>query len=237
MSGELVMVIEGDPAVRAMLRTALKAAGFARADFAGSGDAGLEAVLRRKPAIVLLDSALPGLDGLSVCRAIRSSPSARSVPVVILSDMAGEADVVRGLEAGADDYVTKPFSPQVLMARLRAILRRPRELAQDSPAFAGLSLDPDRRTASHGGNAVALTKTEYGVLSLLVSRPGRVYTRSQIIDAVQGDDKAVTDRSVDVQLVGLRRKLGSWARHIESVRGVGYRLCEKPGDGQVSRLP
>jgi two-component system phosphate regulon response regulator PhoB len=143
----------------------------------------------------------------------------------MLTARSDESDIVRGLECGADDYVTKPFSRQVLLARVRAVLRRP-EAVKDNvqTVFDGLALDSETHTAVLDGSSIGLTGSEYRILSLFLSRPERVYTRAQIIDLTQNADKMVTDRAVDVQIVGLRRKLGGWAEHIETVRGVGYRF-------------
>jgi two-component system phosphate regulon response regulator PhoB len=167
---------------------------------------------------------LPGLDGFTVCRRIRETKEIASTPVIMLTARSEEGDVVRGLECGADDYVTKPFSRQVLLARIRAVLRRPESVKDSNPDFDGLVLNSDSRSVTLNGKPLSLTGSEYRVLSLLLSRPERVYTRAQIIDLTQNADKDVTDRAVDVQVVGLRRKLGAWAEHIETVRGAGYRF-------------
>jgi two-component system phosphate regulon response regulator PhoB len=142
----------------------------------------------------------------------------------MLTARSEEVDIVRGLECGADDYVTKPFSRQVLLARVRAVLRRPETVKGEQRVFDGLALDSEAHAAVLNGTSISLTGCEYKVLSLLTSRPERVYTRAQIIDLTQNADKMVTDRAVDVQIVGLRRKLGEWAEHIETIRGVGYRF-------------
>jgi two-component system phosphate regulon response regulator PhoB len=142
-----------------------------------------------------------------------------------------EADVVAGLELGADDYVTKPFSPRILVARIRAVIRRRGLATPDENALLdihGISIHPGRREVTVAGQPVDLTYTEFQVLSLLARRPGWVFTRSQIVDLVRGDDYPVTDRSVDVQIVGLRRKLGEYGKLVETVRGVGYRMRERP---------
>ena len=167
---------------------------------------------------------LPGLDGFSVCRRIRETKEIASTPVIMLTARSEEGDVVRGLECGADDYVTKPFSRQVLLARIRAVLRRPETVKDGLQEFDGLVLDVESHTVALNGAQLNLTIGEYKVLSLLLLRPERVYTRAQIIDRTQDADKTVTERAVDVQIVGLRRKLGAWAEHIETIRGVGYRF-------------
>ena len=225
MSAESIVIIEDDSAIRSILSITLKGAGFAIVKEAETGDEGLRLVKELKPSLVLLDLMLPGIDGFMVCKKIRESPETASTPVIMLTARSEEEDIVRGLECGADDYITKPFSRQVLLARIRAVLRRPQSRKDESSIeFDGLAISDDSHKVTLNGNALDLTGSEYRVLSLLISRPERVYTRSQIIDLTQDPDKIVTDRAVDVQIVGLRRKLGSWAKHIETIRGVGYRF-------------
>ena len=159
-----------------------------------------------------------------MCRRIRETPALADTRIIMLTALGDEQNIVRGLEDGADDYVAKPFSRPVLLARIRAVLRRQDPLS-GGRTLDGLALDEADFAARLNGETLSLTRTEFHVLALLVSRPGRVYTRQQIIDATQGEEKSVTERTVDVQLVGLRRKLGDWAAaHIETIRGVGYRV-------------
>lgn len=225
MSAESILIIEDDRAIRSVISVVLKGAGYTIVKEAETGDDGLRIVKELKPSLVLLDIMLPGIDGFSVCRRIRENPETASIPVIMLTARSEEEDIVRGLECGADDYITKPFSRQVLLARVRAVLRRPesrRPVAAEE--FDGLTVNAEAHSVTLKGKPLDLTGSEYRVLTLLLSRPERVYTRSQIIDLTQDPDKAVTDRAVDVQIVGLRRKLGSWAKHIETIRGVGYRF-------------
>jgi two-component system phosphate regulon response regulator PhoB len=225
MSAESIVIIEDDSAIRSILSITLKGAGFAIVKEAETGDEGLRLVKELKPSLVLLDLMLPGIDGFTVCKKIRESSETASTPVIMLTARSEEEDIVRGLECGADDYITKPFSRQVLLARIRAVLRRPQSRKDESSTeFDGLAISDDSHKVTLNGKTLDLTGSEYRVLSLLISRPERVYTRSQIIDLTQDPDKIVTDRAVDVQIVGLRRKLGSWAKHIETIRGVGYRF-------------
>lgn len=225
MSAESIVIIEDDSAIRSILSITLKGAGFAIVKEAETGDEGLRLVKELKPSLVLLDLMLPGIDGFTVCKKIRESAETASTPVIMLTARSEEEDIVRGLECGADDYITKPFSRQVLLARIRAVLRRPQSRKDESSTeFDGLTISDDSHKVTLKGKTLDLTGSEYRVLSLLISRPERVYTRSQIIDLTQDPDKIVTDRAVDVQIVGLRRKLGSWAKHIETIRGVGYRF-------------
>ena len=224
MSADTIVIIEDDAAIRSVLRVLLRGAGYTLIKEADRGDDGLKLVRELRPSLVLLDLMLPGLDGFTVCRRIRETKEIASTPVIMLTARSEEVDVVRGLECGADDYVTKPFSRQVLLARIRAVLRRPESVKDSDPDFDGLVLNSDSRSVTLNGKPLSLTGSEYRVLSLLLSRPERVYTRAQIIDLTQNADKDVTDRAVDVQVVGLRRKLGAWAEHIETVRGAGYRF-------------
>ena len=219
-----IVIIEDDPGIRTVLRLALKGAGFTDVIAEERGDNGLKIVLRERPALVILDLMLPGMDGLAVCREIRRTPAVAATPIVMLSAKSTEEDIVRGLELGADDYVTKPFSKAVLIARVRAALRRPASTRGSAIAVSGLVLDEATRSATIGAVPLVLTRSEFDLLKTLVSHPGRVYSRSMILDAIQNEDKDVTDRTVDTLMVGLRRKLGAWAAHVETIRGVGYRL-------------
>jgi two-component system phosphate regulon response regulator PhoB len=176
---------------------------------------------------------LPGMDGLTVCHKLKNQPKTKAIPIVMLTAKGEESDIVAGLNLGADDYITKPFSPKVLLARARAVLRRVATRDQESPegskgegpfSIHELTIHPGRHEVLVEGAVVDLTSTEFRLLQLLARRPGWVFTRQQILDGVHGDNYAITDRAVDVQIVGLRRKLGSAGRYIETVRGVGYRF-------------
>ena len=226
MSAEMekIAVIEDDPGIRTVIRLALKGAGLGTVCEAERGDDGLELVVRERPSLVLLDLMLPGMDGLEVCREIRRTPSVATTPIVMLTAKSTEEDVVRGLEIGADDYITKPFSKQVLIARIKAALRRPALRQEQVSTLGSLRLDKNARTASVDGKELSLTRSEFGLLDSLVSQPGRVLTRPQIIARIQNEERDVTDRVVDTLMVGLRRKLGVWAAHIDTIRGIGYRL-------------
>ena len=222
---KVVLVVEDEESILELLRYNLDKAGFTVLP-AGSGEDGLELARRRRPDLILLDLMLPGMDGLEVCRMLKKSRETESIPVVMLTARGEEADIVAGLELGADDYLTKPFSPRVLLAHIRAALRRSSTApaTRDTLAAGAIFLDRGRREATVSGHPVDLTFTEFEVLWYLASRPGMVFTRSQIVDAVRGADYPVTERAVDVQIVGLRRKLGEAGALIETVRGVGYRF-------------
>ena len=218
-----ILIVEDDPTIRTLLQMMLKAAGFTHVKTATRGDDGLEAIRRDRPSLVLLDLMLPGVDGLTVCSRVRSDPELADVRILMLTAKSEDADIVRGLELGADDYVTKPFSREVRLARINAVLRRNDPMAAGK-TLDGLLIDERGGAAILDGTVLTLTRGEFRLLALLSSRPGRVYTRAQIIDMVQDEEKSVTERTVDVQLVGLRKKLGDWAAHIETIRGVGYRV-------------
>jgi len=172
---------------------------------------------------------LPGIDGLEVCNILKHDQKTSHIPIVMLTARGEEADVVAGLELGADDYITKPFSPRVLVARIKAVLRRKSEAPADRTAVLkrkDLVIHPGRHEVLVKGKPVPLTSTEFEILYYLARRPGWVFTRHQIIDAARGEEYPVTDRSVDVHIVGLRKKLGTTGKLIETVRGVGYRFME-----------
>lgn len=195
----------------------------------GTGEAALDAARSKLPDMILLDLMLPGIDGLEVCNLLKHDQKTSHIPIVMLSARGEEADVVAGLELGADDYVTKPFSPRVLVARVKAVLRRKSEAPLDRTAVLkrkDLVMHPGRYEVLVNGKPVDLTSTEFEILYHLARRPGWVFTRHQIIDAAKGEEYPVTDRSVDVHIVSLRRKLGPVGRLIETVRGVGYRYRE-----------
>ena len=218
-----ILIVEDDSTIRAILQMMLRNAGFTHVKTAARGDEGLESIRKEPPRLVLLDLMLPGLDGLTICRRVREAPELADVRIIMLTAKSENEDVVRGLELGADDYVTKPFSREVLLARIHAVLRRNDPMAAGRD-LDGLLVDERGGSARLNGELLSLTRGEFRLLALLALRPGRVYTRAQIIDSVQDEEKSVTERTVDVQLVGLRKKLGDWATHIETIRGVGYRV-------------
>jgi len=191
-----------------------------------TGEKALEIARAKVPDLIVLDLMLPGIDGLEVCRRLKSSPKTERIPIVMLTAKGEDTDVVTGLELGADDYVTKPFSGKVLVARLRRLLRKtvPSASEQEVIKIHDLTIDPGRHEVWARDRKVDLTRTEFTILYTLAKRAGLVLSRYQIVDSVHGDDYAVTDRAVDVQIVSLRRKLGPCGQYIETVRGVGYRF-------------
>ncbi len=228
MAKKHILVIEDEEDILALIHYNLVKAGY-RVECATSGEEGLEKAASLHPDLVVLDLMLPGINGIEVCRRLREAHGGGAA-IVMLTAKGEEADVVAGLEQGADDYLTKPFSPQILLARIMAVLRRREGPSAGEPdpvlAIHDLVVDACRNKVIAAGNEVELTLTEFRVLQLLAGRPGWVFTRAQIVDGVRGEGYAVTDRSVDVQIVGLRKKLGVCGAYIETVRGVGYRFKE-----------
>ncbi|OGV71909.1 MAG: DNA-binding response regulator [Lentisphaerae bacterium RIFOXYB12_FULL_65_16] len=225
-----ILVVDDEKDILELISYNLAKSGY-RVTSVTTGEEALEKVRSDRPDLVVLDLMLPGLDGLDVCRILTNDPTTANVPILMLTARGEDADVVTGLELGAQDYVTKPFSPRVLLARVRVLLRRQGGAQEDTEPTAVLKrgrlvIDPRRREVRVGDTLIDLTYTEFSLLHFLARRPGWVFTRSQIIGAVHGDEYPVTERSVDVQIVGLRRKLGPSGDLIETVRGVGYRFKE-----------
>jgi two-component system phosphate regulon response regulator PhoB len=224
-----VFVVEDDPDIRDIVASALERDGHDPEPFSNAEDA-LSAALARPPDAIVLDVMLPGMDGLEALRRLKASAAAREIPVLLVTARGEDADVVSGLELGADDYVVKPFSAKVLAARVRSAIRRARA-REASPLGAStrlvvgpLEMDSERHEVRVEGAPVDLSSTEFALLELLMRNPGIAFTRSRIIELVKGEDYAATDRSVDVQVLGLRRKLGPAGSLVETLRGVGYRL-------------
>lgn len=228
MAKTQVMIVEDEPDIAELLAFNLNREGF-DTSIVGRGDSAFQEIIRRKPNLVLLDLMLPGLSGLEVCRLLKAKPETASLPIIMISAKGEESDIVVGLEMGADDYIPKPFSIKVVIARLHAVLRRRHTPPVKSDAVIkvhDITINPGRHEVICGKTAVDLTASEFSLLHFLAARPGWVFTREQIVDGVKGTDYAVTDRAVDVQVVSLRRKLGKRGDYIETVRGVGYRFRE-----------
>ena len=232
----MIHVIEDDPDIARLIVYNLCLEGF-KVTVSQTGEKGLESVLRELPDLILLDLMLPGLDGLEICRRLRAIEVTSTIPLIMATAKGDEQDIVQGLELGADDYVVKPFSPKILIARVNSVMRR----FQSEPASAkdlrngkssmfievhNLAIHSGRHEVLVSGKTVDLTRSEFQILHHLCSHPGWVFTRSQIVEAVNGDNYFVTDRSIDVQMVRLRQKLGVAANLIETIRGVGYRFKE-----------
>ncbi|MDY0360525.1 MAG: response regulator transcription factor [Desulforegulaceae bacterium] len=231
MGSELILAIDDEEDILELIDYNLKREGF-RVITAENGEKGLKLMEREKPDLVLLDLMLPGMDGFDVAKKIRNSQKFKKLPIIMLTAKGEEADVVTGLELGADDYISKPFSPRVLLARIKSVLRRnsiedEAESTDKEIVFKDLRIHSGRHLVTLGKESLTLTHSEFEILKFLVSKPGWVFTRSQIVDAIHGESYPVTERSVDVQIVGLRKKLGGYGAYIETVRGVGYRFREE----------
>ena len=229
MAREKILVVEDEEDIQELIKYNLTKEGY-QVTTCGSGELALEQARRLLPDLIILDIMLPGMDGLEVCRLLKRDPVTEKLPILMLTAKGEESDIVTGLELGADDYMPKPFSPKVVIARIRNLLRRQNRMEvdeQETIKHMDLVIHPGRHEVLIKGKQVDLTFTEFRVLQFLARRPGWVYTRQQIVDGVRGEDYPVTDRSVDVQIVGLRRKLGTtYGEMIETVRGVGYRFKE-----------
>jgi len=228
MSRERILVVDDEEDLLELISYNLGKEGY-RVECVASGEEAIATARNTLPDLIVLDLLLPRVDGLEVCRILKRDPKTQHVPIVMLTAKSEEADVVSGLELGADDYITKPFSPRVLMARVRAVLRRKSKAKFDEQStiqIHELSIHPGRHEAFLAGKPLELTFTEFRLLHFLAQRPGWAFTRLQIVDSVKGEDYPVTERSVDVQVASLRKKLGECGGYIETVRGVGYRFKE-----------
>jgi DNA-binding response OmpR family regulator len=226
MSRGKILIVEDDRDIVEMVEYNLKQEGYVTIH-AFNGEKGIELAGKEKPDLIILDLMLPAIDGFEVCKALKQQPSASGIPIIILSAKSRETDKVVGLELGADDYVTKPFSPRELIARIRAVLRRHKEQPAGEIKTGQLVIDSTAYKVLVKGREVELTVTEFRLLECLARRPGIVFSRNQLLDAAGADGSMVYDRTVDAHIKSLRRKLGSAKDCIETVRGVGYRFRGK----------
>ncbi|HET6883832.1 MAG TPA: response regulator [Pirellulales bacterium] len=227
MAKDRILVVDDEEDLLELINYNLSKEGY-RVTCVGSGEEAMREARANPPDLIVLDLLLPSVDGLEVCKLLKNDSRTKHVPIVMLTAKGEEADMVTGLELGADDYITKPFSPRVLIARVRAVLRRKNETPSPDATIQvrELVIHPGRHEVLAAGKPLTLTLTEFRLLHFLAQRPGWAFSRNQIVDAVKGDDYPVTERSVDVQVAGLRKKLGSFGEYIETVRGVGYRFKE-----------
>ena len=230
MAKPLIIVVEDEPDIREIMLYNLRREGYEAEGFE-SGSEGLEAIRAKQPNLVILDLMLPGMDGLTVCQQVRAEAAIKATPIIIVSAKEEESDVVIGLGLGADDYVPKPFSPRELLARVKAVLRRSQQADQgdqhDRVVIGDLIIDLEKHSVTVDGQLVKLTATEFKLLYQLASHPGRAYTREQLLNRVVGDGVVVVDRNIDVHVRAVRKKIGNYADHIQTVRGVGYRFAEQ----------
>ena len=222
-----VLVIEDEPDIRELIEFNLMKYDY-NVLLANNGEKGLKDARSYEPDLILLDLMLPGIQGIDVCRVIKSDENIKNTPIIILSALGQEEDIVKGLDAGADDYVSKPFSLDILNARIKSVLRRYIKNdygdANKTIILKGIKISPRTREVTIEGDLISLTYTEFQILHLLISHPGWVFTRYQIIDKIRGENYPVTDRSIDFQIVGLRKKMLGKGNLIETIRGVGYRF-------------
>jgi two-component system phosphate regulon response regulator PhoB len=230
------MVVEDDQDIRELVSYNLGKEGYTVVS-AESGEQALKLIESANPDLIVLDIMLPGMDGIEVLRSLKQGSRYAQIPVIMATAKSEDSDIITGLELGADDYIAKPFSPKVLIARIRSLLRRTQSRINEARALDELvqigpiTLDAGRHEVSLKGQPVDLSATEFAILEFLMRNPGWVFSRNQIIDAVRGKDYPVTERSVDVQILGLRKKLGEVGNRIETVRGVGYRFQDSPLHG------
>jgi two-component system phosphate regulon response regulator PhoB len=227
---QTVLIVEDEPDIASLIAHNLKREGY-RCDCVAAGDAALERIRRQPPDLVLLDRMLPGLSGDEVARILKGDPRTAAIPVVVLTAKSGEDDQLQGFALGAEDYITKPFSMKLLAARVGAVLRRGRENTEEPDALAAgpIQLQPGRYEVTVSGEVVPLTAAEFRLLRALMSARGRVLSRSRLLDAVSGSMAAVSDRTIDVHVTAIRKKLGEAAGWIQTVRGVGYTMRPPPG--------
>lgn len=225
MAQTKILVVDDEEDIRELVELNLAPEGYELLA-CDTGECALDTARTKLPDLIILDLMLPGIDGLEVCKKLKGDSKTKSIPILMLTAKAEDIDVVIGLELGAEDYVTKPFSGKVLVARVRRILRRAAQPIDGSEILQiqNLTIDPARHEVLIKGKLIQLTLTEFNVLHMLARRPGFVFTRYQIVDCLHGGNYVVTERTVDVQMVSLRKKLGTYGKSIETVRGVGYRF-------------
>ncbi len=223
-----ILLIEDEEDIAALIKLQAEMSGY-RLLVEVDGLNGFRAIEKEKPDLIILDLMLPGQSGLDVCRKVKTNPDLKDIPVIMISAKSEELDVVLGLELGADDYVTKPFSPKILFSRVRAVLRRGKEpeKAPKTISFGQFTLEVDRYQIRKKDKYIPLTLSEFGILKRLVMSPGKVLTRNQLLDDIQNSDAFVVDRNIDVHIASLRKKLGPSFNWIDTVRGVGYRFKEE----------
>ncbi len=220
-----IVLIEDEEDIADLIKLQAEMAGY-KVVVSHDGLNGYEQIIREKPDVILLDIMLPGQNGLDVCRKVKANNELKAIPIIMLSAKSEETDVVLGLELGADDYVTKPFSPRVLLSRIKAVLRRLTEEEKVQPVmrFGDFVIDVEKYLVKKKDKSIALTLSEFNILRRLAMQESKVLTRNQLLDELQGDDVYVVDRNIDVHIAALRKKLGPRFDYIETVRGVGYRF-------------
>jgi len=227
MSKKIICIVDDEPDIVELIKYHLEKEKY-RTDIFYDGESFLSYLNSKIPDLVLLDLMLPSIDGLEICRTLRATEKYKNIPVIMLTAKGTEIDKIVGLEMGADDYVVKPFSPRELVARVKAVLRRSRQKSTQEVSklieYSDMVLDLDKYEARIKGSLIDLTTTEFNILTILASRPGWVYSRNKLLDMLWGEDKIVLDRTIDVHIQKLRKKLGDLGERIKSIRGVGYKF-------------
>ena len=227
MAKEKILVVDDEEDILELVKFNLTKEGY-KTMLATTGEQALEITQNNQIDLVVLDLMLPGIDGLEVTRIIRNNPETQTIPIVMLTAKGDESDIITGLELGANDYISKPFSLKELIARIRNIFRRQQQLLETRSSKIiieqELTIDHDKHLVTLNNNVIDLTPSEFQLLSMLVQKKGWVFTRGQLIDAIHGENYAVTERSIDVVVVGLRKKLGNYGAKIKTVRGIGYKF-------------
>ncbi len=227
MAHESILIVEDEQDIMELIAYNLRKEGYAILQ-APTGEKALAKVEEHIPDLLILDLMLPGIDGIEICRQLKRGEKTRNIPIIMVTAKSEDSDIITGFEMGADDYITKPFSPKVLIARIRTVLRRNHDSFHHGEEklihINGIEINPARHTVHVEGEEIILSATEFAILEFLAANPGWVFSRNQIIKNVKGNDYPVTERSVDVQILGLRKKLGPYGETIQTVRGVGYRM-------------
>ncbi len=225
MSKSRILVVEDEKDILELVKYNLEKEGYL-VSTAVSVEEAFKVLEKESPQLIVLDLMLPGIDGLEACRIIKQDPKTKNIPIIILTAKSEESDVIVGLQMGADDYVTKPFSPKVLLARIKAVVRRltPKEIFDDGREIGGLKIDVAKHKVTYKNQLIELTTIEFNILEFLSRHPGRVFNRDQIMDRVWKEGRFIVDRAVDVHIRGLRKKMGKAAELVETVRGIGYRF-------------
>jgi len=230
MGGETILIVDDEENILKLIKYNLENIGY-KVLAVSSGEEALSAAFEATPDLIVLDLMLPGVDGMEVCRILSNDRRTENIPILMVTARSDDNDIIAGLEAGADDYVTKPFSPKILAARIGSVLRRKSKnissrRSESDITIHRIKINTDKHEVSSDGKHINLSATEFSILELLCRNPGWVLSRNQIISSVKGSDYPVTERSVDVQILGIRRKLGTQGRYLETVRGIGYRMAE-----------
>ena len=231
MAEEKILIIDDESAICELIQMNLEAGGYSNIKTANDGANAVKTIFEWLPDLILLDLMLPQIDGLSICKQVKNTPQTANIPIIILSAKSRENDIVEGLEAGANDYITKPFSNKILLARIKSQLRNTSNASFDIINYKNLSINFEQRNVKISGITVDLTYSEFEILSIFARHPGKVYTRSQLLALLRGDDGFdIAERAIDVQIVNLRKKLGEYGKYIETIRGIGYRVKEVQDD-------